>query len=68
LVVKESSLRPEGSQDHPVVDVLAIDNPKQILRHDGSLVSKVAGANINFRLTEEWTGTAWRMTGLRVVR
>ena len=57
LVVKESSLRPEGSKDRPVVDVLAIDNPKQILRQDGSLVSKVAGANINFRLTEEWTGT-----------
>ena len=68
LVVKESSLRPEGSKDRPVVDVLAIDNPKQILRQDGSLVSKVAGANINFRLTEEWTGTAWRMTDLRVVR
>ena len=68
LVVKESSSRSEGSKDRPVVDVLAIDNPKQILRQDGSLVSKVAGANINFRLTEEWTGYAGRMTDLRVVR
>lgn len=68
LVIRDSSVRPGGTRDSVVVDVLTTDAPKQVLARDGSAVSKVAGARINFRITADWGTPGWKVADLRIIQ
>jgi hypothetical protein len=68
LTIDTTMLRPEGTSDRPVVDVLAADAKKRVLNADGSVAKTVAGANINFRLTLNWSEIGWQVEDLRVVQ
>ena len=51
-----------------VVDVLADDGPHQVLRRDGSVLSRSEGAKINFRHTVSWTPSGWRIADSEIVQ
>ncbi|MDF2143784.1 DUF6318 family protein [Knoellia sp. p5-6-4] len=68
LTVDTTMLRPEGTSERPVVDVLAKDARKQVLNADGSVAKVVAAASINFRLTMRWDDNNWEVDDLRVAQ
>lgn len=68
LTIDNTMLRPEGTSDRPVVDVLAKDAKKRILNSDGSVAKTVASANINFRITLKQKENGWKVDDLWVVQ
>jgi hypothetical protein len=51
-----------------VIDLLAEELPKRIVKKDGTTVAIVRGARFDFRVEVVWRSQAWSITDLRLVR
>jgi hypothetical protein len=57
-----------SSKDRVIVDVLADDQAHEVLRKDGSVLSRSEGAKINFRHTVAWKSSGWRIADSEIVQ